>query len=252
MMEAPKFQFDHEKSKRSWEREWLSNHEMAFADFVPEEVYREVLKERDIKERTFLNIGAGYWPKIADTKISSPLPALLEEKGARIVPVDIALQPLQGHLKEGKIPVACDMQHLPFKVGSIDGGALLLNILNLSYVDAVKGDACIAKEDIQTILRELHRVLQKEAFIIVSQFGEKVTLVAGSPLFEDTQEGIISIAEIKNLCDQTGFRNITDIPLDEIRIQRANSILLGQARRVSIEAPISYQWKESGAFIMEK
>jgi ubiquinone/menaquinone biosynthesis C-methylase UbiE len=204
---------------------------MLFPDFITYQVYSEKLSKYNLKGKKVLDIGAGYpTPEyFSDWRIfpASRLHDVLENKGAKIIALDVALDPLQKQKESGNTAVNGDTFHLPFANESIDGGAVISNLFNSSFPDE-NNEILINAGETKKILGEAGRALKKDTFIIINNhyFLEFLNDDSISNHYRKTKilgpelENTIQITKIIDLLDETGFsHNIeTVIKMDERRI----------------------------------
>src|SRR3989344_2645061 len=170
--------FEHE-GKEYWEKfgkisELLPRH---YFDFIDKEKYEKLFEGRDLKNKKVIDLGAGYPPPPKESlekrffPLVSELQEVLKNKGAEIIALDAAIDPLRRQKESGKEAVAGDVFELPLKNESIDGGAIILNLLNSSFKSESGKEVFIALEECKKILQEVNRILQKDAFIMINNYG---------------------------------------------------------------------------------
>lgn len=254
-----KFEYE---GKKYWESfgKSLESLPRLYFDFVNAEKYRELLERYDLRDKKVVDIGAGYpAPKEFSEKrlvpLASELQRILEDKGARIIAIDIAEEPLKRQREIGRDSVLGSAFRLPFKDESIDGGAIVLNLFNSSFKGAGGGEVFITPEECKKVLQEAHRVLQKDKFTISNNYGyiianmanmDKLVKITGP---EDNE--IITAEMIQELAREVGFRNIEHISLNEERIELANKFIT-ESFPEALRARITVKIKGSGALLLEK
>lgn len=250
--------FEHEGEKH-WETFGKSVELLPrrYFDFVSAEKYRELLGKYDLQNKKVIDIGAGYpAPKALSEKELSPLASelqeILENCGAKIIAVDVAEDPLKAQKNSGRESVLGSAFQLPFKDESIDGGAIILNIFNSSFKGEGGSEIFITPEECGKILQEVHRILQKDKFAIVNNYGYLLAEMDKLIKFMGPEENEIIMPEIiEKMAKEAGFRDVKNIPLDKSRIKLADKFInesFPEALRDRIKVVI----RGSGALFLEK
>lgn len=228
-----------------------------YFDFVSAEKYKEFLERYDLRDRKVIDIGAGYpAPKALSEKELSPLASELQEilknHGAKIIAVDVSENSLKAQKDSNRESVLASAFQLPFKDESIDGGVIILNLFNSSFKGKNGREVFITPEECGKILQEVHRILQKDKFTIINNYGyiiahlDNLIKIIGP---EDNE--IITLETIKKLAEEVGFRNIENIPFDEARVELANKFII-KSFPEALRQRITIEIKGSGALIVEK
>ncbi len=256
MISMEKFEYE---GKKYWESfgKSLELLPRQYFDFVSAEKYKEFLEKYDLQNKRVVDIGAGYpAPKVLSEKELSPLASKLQEiiesRGAKIIAVDVAEEPLERQKEIDRESVLGSAFQLPFKNESVDGGAIILNLFNSSFKGVGGREVFISPEECKKILQEAYRVLQKDKFTISNNYGYIIANIDNSARITGPEDNeIITTEMIQGLAEEVGFRNIENIPLDEERIELANKFIIEsfpEALRDRITADI----KGSGALLLEK
>jgi SAM-dependent methyltransferase len=195
-------------------------------DLVSAKTYQEIFAKLDLDGKTIINVGAGYSisPNYNGT---SPIIEGLNEVAPNVtlIPIDYdhnrtrswPLLETNDLDKDNNIklePVTGDATSLPFKDNSIDG-YLSTNLINEPR--KVETESVFVKK----MLAEAYRVLQPGGFIIVSSFGYIWWKLAnGQIIYNDAIdiEEIVEKDKIKRLMIEAGFKDITEIALDQNEI----------------------------------
>ena len=135
-----------------------------YFDFVSAEKYRELFGKYDLKNKKVIDFGAGYpAPKDFQERklapLASELQEILENRGAKIIAMDVADAPLKAQKESGRESVLGSVFQLPFKDKSIDGGAIILNLFNSSFKGEGGREIFINPEECEKILQEVLVVL---------------------------------------------------------------------------------------------
>lgn len=110
-----------------------------YFDFVSGKKYQELLKEYDLQGKKVIDIVAGYpspsqeSPEKELSPLASELQEILEKRGAKIIAIDVAEEPLKYQKEKGRELILGSAFQLPFKNESIDGGVVTLNLFNSSF-----------------------------------------------------------------------------------------------------------------------
>lgn len=229
-----------------------------YFDFVGEEKYKEVLRKYDLKDKQVIDIGAGYPPPkvLSEEKKSAPLGSELQEalenKGAKIIAVDVANEPLKHQKEAGRLPVLGSVFELPFEEESIDGGAIILNLFNSSFKpEREEKEIFMKPEECKEILEEAYRVLQKGTFLIINNYGYTIVKIDNLKIIGPEENEIITPELIRKLAEEVGFQHIEDIPFDKNRVTLGEKLMFGSfpetlRERMTIEA------KAGSALLFEK
>lgn len=251
-----KFEYD---GKKYWETFGKSIELLPrqYFDFVSAEKYKEFLKRYDLRDRKVIDIGAGYpTPKVLSEKELSPLASdlqeILESRGAKVIAVDVAKEPLERQKDINRESVLGSAFQLPFKNESIDGGAITLNLFNSSFKGKGGKEVFISPGECKKILQEAYRVLQKDKFTISNNYGYITANIDNLMKITGPEDNEIITAEtIKELAEEVGFRNIENIPLDEARLELANKFII-ESFPEALRNRITAEIKGSGALFLEK
>lgn len=228
-----------------------------YFDFVSAEKYKECLERYDLRNKQVIDIGAGYpAPKgFLEKKLAplaSELQEILESRGAKIIAVDVAKEPLERQKEIDRESVLGSAFQLPFKNESVDGGAIILNLFNSSFKGKSGKEVFISPEECKRVLREAYRVLQKDKFTVSNNYGYIVADVDNLIKITGPEDNEIITAEIiQKLAEEVGFRNIEKIPLDEARIELANKFII-ESFPEALRNRITAEIKGSGALFLEK
>jgi len=228
-----------------------------YFDFVSTEKYKEFLEKYDLQNKKILDIGAGYpAPKESSEKELSPLASnlqeILESRGAKIVAIDVAKPPLEQQKEIGREPILGSAFQLPFKDESIDGGAISLNLFSSSFEGKEGKEVFISPEECKKILQETYRILQKNKFAIINNYGYIIATVDNIIKITGPDEtDIINSEMIEKLAKEVGFRNIENIPLDENRFELAKKFAL-ESFPEALRNRILVEIKGAGALLIEK
>lgn len=250
--------FEH-KGKKYWETfgKSLELLPRQYFDFISAEKYRELFGKYDLKNKKVIDIGAGY-PALKNfqerklTPLASELQEILENHGAKIIAVDVAEAPLKAQKERGRESVLGSVFQLPFKDESIDGGAIIFNLFNSSFKGESGREIFITQKECEKILQEVHRILQKDKFAIVNNYGYLLAEMDRLVKFIGPEENEIIMPEmLEKMAREAGFRDVKNIPLDEDRIKLADKFIVEyfpEALRDRITVVI----KGSGALFLEK
>lgn len=229
-----------------------------YFDFVKEEKYEELLKNRDLRNKRIIDLGAGYPPpqKGSPEKKLLPLaPELqetLEQKGAKLIAVDVATAPLEAQKKRGRETILAGAFQLPFQNESIDGGCIILNLFNSSFKTEEKREVFMTIEECEKILREVYRVLQRGCFVVISNYGYVVAKLDNLvKMMGPEQNEVVTLQDLKNLAEKIGFTKTEDIPLDVERTKLGEKLMVEsfpEALRDRIELIL----EAPGALFIEK
>lgn len=228
-----------------------------YFDFVSAEKYKEFLEKYDLQNKKILDIGAGYpAPKEFSEKELSPLASnlqeILESRGAKIVAIDVAKLPLEQQKEIGREPILGSAFQLPFKDESIDGGAISLNLFSSSFEGKEGKEVFISPEECKKILQETYRILQKNKFAIINNYGYIIATVDNIIKITGPDETeIINSEIIEKLAKEVGFRNIENIPLDKNRFELAKKFAL-ESFPEALRNRILVEIKGAGALLIEK
>lgn len=229
-----------------------------YFDFVSAERYEEFLARYNLQDKKVIDLGAGYpspkkeSPEKKLSPLASELHEILEKKGAKIIAVDIAEEPLKYQKEKSREPVLGSAFHLPFKNESVDGGAVILNLFNSSFKGGSGKEIFITPEECKKILEEVYRVLQKDKFAIISNYGYILGKMDDLVKFMGPEaEEIITSKVIRELAEEIGFKNIENIPLDEDR-EKLGKKLIPESFPEALRDRISIELKEAGALFIEK
>ncbi|MBT7556590.1 hypothetical protein HN615_06660 [Candidatus Woesearchaeota archaeon] len=229
-----------------------------YFDFVSSEKYKELLKDYNIQDKKMIDIGAGYpTPKEESMdKESSPLASelqeILERKGASIIPIDVAIDPLQRQKEAGKEVILGSAFELPFKDETIDGGSIILNLLNSSFKGEGGKEIFLTKKEVKNILEEVYRVLQEKSFVVVNNYGYVVAMVDNLvKMMGPEKDEVVTLEEIKQIAKEIGFKKIESIPLDPEKVKSGNDLILESFPK-QLKERISVNLEESGALFIEK
>jgi len=229
-----------------------------YFDFVNVEKYEEFLKKYNLQNKQIIDLGSGYpSPKKESTEkklspLASELQETLEKRGAKIVALDIAEEPLEYQRKRGRESILGNIFQLSFKDESINGGAIILNLFNSSFKGERGEEVFMSEEECKKILEETYRVLQKDKFVIINNYGYIIAKMDNLIKFMGPEENkIITSAIIRELAGKVGFRKINDIPLDEERIKLAKKFILGSFPE-ALRERITINIEGSGALFIEK
>jgi len=251
--------FEHE-GKEYWEKfgkisELLPRH---YFDFIDKEKYEKLFERRDLKNKKVIDLGAGYPPppKESPEKRFSPLASELQEvlknKGAEIIALDAALDPLRRQKESGKEAIAGNVFELPLKNESIDGGAIILNLFNSSFKNKNKKEIFITLEECKKILQEVNRVLQKDAFVVVNNYGYIIAKMDNLMQFMGPDESeIITMDSLRKIAKETGLSKINEIPVDEKRLELSKKIII-ESFPETLRGRIKVDFSGSGALMIEK
>lgn len=235
-----------------------------YSDFVSPETYRNFFYNKNLSGKRVLDIGAGYpahSPHLTRPKpdLASPLQEVLIEKEATIIPIDIAEEPLKKQRRVGREGAQGDMFQLPIRDGSIEGGAILINVLNASFSDGEK-EVFMNQGEVSQILQEVYRVLKTEACLVVSNAGSAVFNFPGGMRWPMEENMPITIEVVKQIAESVGFKYIQSVPFDEQRVIEGEGAVKSN---ISAQLPtdiislleggvITYHLIGGGAFVMEK
>ncbi len=227
-----------------------------YFDFVSAEKYKKFLEKYDLRNRKVVDIGAGYpAPKVLSEKKLSPLASelqeIIESRGAKVIAVDIAKAPLEAHKAIDRESILGSAFKLPFKNESVDGGAIILNLFNSSFGGESGEEVFINEEECKKILQEVHRILQKSQFAIVSNYGYIIAKIDNQKITGPEENEIMTSEMIEKLAKEVGFRNIENIPLDKNRFELAKKVVL-ESFPEALRNRILVEIKEAGAFLIEK
>lgn len=250
--------FEHE-GKKHWETfgKSLELLPRQYFDFVSTEKYRELLGKYDLQNKKVVDIGAGYpAPKDFQERklapLASELQEILENRGAKIIAVDVAEAPLKAQKERGRGSVLSSAFQLPFKDESINGGAIILNLFNSSFNGEGGREVFITPEECEKILQEVHRILQKDKFAIVNNYGYLLAEMDKLVKFMGPEENEIIMPEmIEEMAGEAGFRDVKNIPLDEARIKLADKFI-AESFPEALRDRIKVVTKGSGALFLEK
>ena len=154
--------------------------------------------------------------------------------------------------KIGRESVLGSVFQLPFKNESINGGAIILNLFNSSFKGEGGKEVFIKLEECKKILEEADRVLQKDKFIIVNNYGYIIAKMDNLIKFMGPEENeIITPKIIQRLAKEIGFKNIEDIPLDRERVELAKKFI-EKSFPEALRDRITFDLKGSGALFIEK
>ncbi|MFW0837385.1 MAG: methyltransferase domain-containing protein [Candidatus Komeilibacteria bacterium] len=177
---------------------------------------------------------------------------MLENRGAKIIAVDIAKAPLEAQKEVGREPVLGSAFHLPFKTESIDGGASILNLFNSSFKGGGGNEVFIKPEECKQILQEVYRVLQSGKFVIVNNYGYVIVNLDNLMKINGPVDNEMITSEMINeLAEQVGFQNSETVPLDEDRIKLASKFIIKSFPEV-LRDRIKVEIKCSGSLLLEK
>lgn len=247
------------QGKNYWEnfgksRDLAARH---YFDFVNIEEYRKILDSRDLEGKKVIDIGSGYpAPKQNSyekqlSPLASEVHEVLEGKGAEIIAVDVASDPLEHQKKEGRDSVSANAFHLPFKDDSIDGGCLVSNLFSSSFKSDDDREVFIKKDEVEKILNEVKRVLREGAFLIVNNYGYISVKMDMFKVIGPEKSEIISSDEIKNMEEEIGFRNIKEISLDGKKSEMGLN-LIEQSFPEALRKQLKSSIEGSTALIAEK
>ena len=229
-----------------------------YFDFVSEKEYKKLLKDRDLRGKKVIDLGAGYPPPPKESPekklvpLASELQEILEKKGAKLIAVDVAEDPLEHQKKRGRETILASVFQLPFKDESIDGGAVILNLFNSSFKGEGGKEVYITLKECEKILREVYRVLQKGSFVIISNWGYAISTIDNLIKISGPEENeIITPEMIQKLAEKIGFKNVKDIPLEEKRIELGKKLML-ESFPEALRERITVELKAPGALFMEK
>lgn len=251
--------FEH-SGKEYWENfgknsELLPRH---YFNLVSKEKYEELLVGRNLQNKKVIDLGAGYpaplkeSPEKRFSPLASELQEVLKDKGAEIIAIDVAIDPLRRQKQAGREAVAGSVFELPLKDGSIDGGAVILNLFNSSFRGEDGKEIFITLDECKKILEELNRVLQKDAFAVINNYGYLVAKMDDIVKFMGPEENEIIIAnDLEKIAKEVGFNKITEIPLDEERINLSKKSIL-ESFPESLRERIKIDIAGSGALMIEK
>ena len=251
-----KFEYE---GKRYWES-FGKNLELLprqYFDFVSAEKYKEFLERYDLQNKKVIDIGAGYpAPKELSKKELSPLASdlqeILESRGAKIIAVDVAKEPLERQKEIDRESVLGSAFQLPFKNESVDGGAIILNLFNSSFKGKGGKEIFINPEECKKILQEAYRILQKDKLAIINNYGYIIATVDNLIKMTGPEENeIITPKMIEELAKGAGFRNVENIPLDEKRFELAKKFA-SESFPEALRDRILIEIKGSGALLIEK
>ena len=208
-----------------WSKQGIDNEipVAVYQDYVAAEEYRRVLENFVLQDRLVLNLAAGYPPQATNHRtFSAPteIELCLKEKNARLTAVDIAEDPLKKRNKEDEEVVKANVFRLPFANESIDGGCVLINFLNAHYKSDGK-TFFLTPQEREELLREIFRVLKKDTFLIISNFGHFVFYEGTKKHTPVTESEISTFETIKRIADKLGFSRIEEISLDQQREETA-------------------------------
>lgn len=251
--------FEHE-GKKYWETFGKSTELLPrqYFDFVSAERYKELLAKYDLQNKKIIDLGAGYpsprkeSPEKKSLPLASELDEILERKGAKIIAVDIAKEPLKYQKEKSRESVLGSAFQLPFKNESVDGGAVILNLFNSSFKGEGRKEIFITPEECKKVLEEVYRVLQKDKFAIVSNYGYILGKMDDLVKFMGPEEEeIITSKTIQELAKEIGFKKVKTIPLDEER-EELGKKLIPESFPEALRDRISIEVKEAGALFIEK
>ena len=251
--------FEHE-GKEYWEKfgkisELLPRH---YFDFIDKEKYEKLFEGRDLKNKKVIDLGAGYPPppKESPEKRFSPLASELQEvlknKGAEIIALDAALDPLRRQKESGKEAIAGNVFELPLKNESIDGGAIILNLFNSSFKSESGKEVFITLEECKKILQEVNRILQKDAFVMINNYGYIIAKMDNIMQFIGPDENeIITMDSLRDIAKEAGLSKINEIPVDEKRLELSKKIIIESFSEI-LRGRINIDFSGSGALMIEK
>lgn len=229
-----------------------------YFDFVNSEKYSELLENHNLLDKKVIDIGAGYpTPKEGSTDkelspLASELQEILERKGANIIPVDVAVDPLQRQKESRKEAVLGSAFELPFKDETIDGGSIILNLLNSSFKGDSGKEIFLNREEVRNILEEVYRVLQDKSFVVVNNYGYIIAMVGNLIKMTGPEKNeVITLEEIKRIAKEIGFKKIENIPLDSEKVKSGND-LIQKSFPKQLKERVSVSLEESGALFIEK
>lgn len=247
------------EGKKFWER-FGKDFELLprfFFDFVSGEKYKEILRKYDLKNKKIIDIGSGYpTPKFYSEEkklapLASELQEVLEDFGAKIIPIDVAEDPLLMQKEAGRESVLGSAFHLPFKPESIDGGAIILNLFNSSFSGKGKREIFMKPEECKEILKKTYEVLQKGAFLILNNYGYIVVKIENIKIVGPEDNEIITPETIKKSAEEVGFKYISNIPLDENRVELGNRLAFEIYPEI-LREKMKIETKAGSAFLFEK
>ena len=251
--------FEHE-GKEYWEKfgkisELLPRH---YFDFIDKEKYEKLFEGRDLKNKKVIDLGAGYPPPPKESlekrffPLVSELQEVLKNKGAEIIALDAAIDPLRRQKESGKEAVAGDVFELPLKNESIDGGAIILNLFNSSFKSESGKEVFITLEECKKILQEVNRILQKDAFIMINNYGYIIAKMDNLMQFIGPDENeIITMDGLRKIAKEIGLSKINEIPVDEKRLELSKKIII-ESFPETLRGRINVDFSGSGALMIEK
>jgi len=228
-----------------------------YFDFVNAEKYKEFLEKYDLQNKKVVDVGAGYpapknFPEKKFAPLASELQEIIESRGAKIIAVDVAKAPLELQKEIGRESVLGSAFQLPFKDESIDGGVISLNLFSSSFEGKEGKEVFISPEECKKILQETYRILQKNKFAIINNYGYIIATVDNIiKIIGPDKNEIINSEMIKKLAKEVGFRNIENIPFDENRFELAKKFAL-ESFPEALGNRILVEIKGAGALLIEK
>lgn len=227
-----------------------------YFDFVNAEKYREFLEKYDLQNKKVVDIGTGYpVPKVLQERESSPLASelqeILESRGAEIIAVDVAEAPIEAQKETGREVILGDAFQLPLKNESINGGVIALNLFNSSFVGKENKEIFINEGECKKILEEIYRILQKDQFAIINNYGYIIAKIDNLKITGPEENETMTSEVLQKLALNIHFRNIQNIPLDKNRIELAKKFII-ESFPESLRNRIFAEIKSSFALLLEK
>ena len=229
-----------------------------YFDFVGAEKYKQIFKKYNLKGKSVVDLGAGYpLPKIGTPQkesipLASELHEILENKGANIIAVDVAEEPLKAQSAVGRKSILGSFFKPPFKNESVDGGVIILNVFSSSFGDENRKETYIKTEDCRKILQEVYRILQKGGFVVVNNYGYIIGTMDNSMKFLGPEENEINTSEIiQKMAKEIGFTKIENIPIDKNRFELGQKIIM-ESFPEALRDRIILEIKGTTALVLEK
>ncbi|MFA4930544.1 MAG: methyltransferase domain-containing protein [Patescibacteria group bacterium] len=200
-----------------------------YFDFVGQEKYQEVFKNFDLEGKNVIDLGAGYpvLPNENNGPLVSQLHEVIESKGAKLVPVDVAVDPMEYQREIGRSPILADSFKLPFKDESIDGGVIMMNLLNSSYKGDYGKEIFISINECEKILKEAYRILQPDKFVLINNYGYSVAKMDGLvKFFGPDDDEINTPGMLSEVAKKLGFKMVENIEFDKMREELSGQYLL--------------------------
>ena len=127
-----------------------------------------------------------------------------------------------------------------------------MNLLNSSFKSESGKEVFIALEECKKILQEVNRVLQKDAFVVVNNYGYIIAKMDNLMQFMGPDESeIITMDSLRKIAKETGLSKINEIPVDEKRLELSKKIII-ESFPETLRGRIKVDFSGSGALMIEK